>query len=235
MCFFFVFICLCIFVYLDVLLHFSLLQNWAGMTYKVDVSFIQQFLEAAYSLLQLKKSTHKTNTLHFQNMLSSQPELESSLLPVGQNPITLCPYTLRFRQVPGSMLCCVTLLNLHASLTSLHFTSPHFISRSLTHSLTFTCLWVLSEEIPLWAGAGVAPWNVPAQTVVTQQPVHQALVNICGCKERRQGKELQCSTPHKRKSHRANLLPPNSDSEINKMEDLTNVSISLCLNDRVNI
>lgn len=45
--------------------------------------------------------------------------------------------------------------------------------------LTFTgvCLW--AEQVTPGAGAAVAARGVPAEPVVTQQPVHRALVNIC--------------------------------------------------------
>lgn len=46
-------------------------------------------------------------------------------------------------------------------------------------ALTFAGLRVGFEDEPFGAGAGVGARSVPAQAVVTEQTVHQALVDVC--------------------------------------------------------
>lgn len=46
--------------------------------------------------------------------------------------------------------------------------------------ITFAGLGVWLEDEALGTGARVAAWGVPTQAVVTQQAIHQTLVNICG-------------------------------------------------------
>lgn len=49
-----------------------------------------------------------------------------------------------------------------------------------TRALTFAGLGVGLEDESFGAGAGVGARSVPAQAVVTEQTVHQALVDVCG-------------------------------------------------------
>lgn len=46
-------------------------------------------------------------------------------------------------------------------------------------TLTFARICVLSEDITQGTCTGVATWNIPAQSIITEQSVHQALINIC--------------------------------------------------------
>lgn len=169
-------------------------------SYKGYVNFIQPIQVA--SLLQEKK-INKSNTTFLGTY--SAPSLSCSLCSclLGKTPISACPYIFHFYQVPGSTLCCATSLKLHASPQSV---------------LTFTRLRGMSEEVPRWAGAGVAPRNVPAQAVITQQPAHQALVNICGREERRQEKRTSALNSTRSFFHceklTVTLLLHSSDSEI---------------------
>lgn len=57
---------------------------------------------------------------------------------------------------------------------------------SASESLTVADVFLGVEEESLGALTGEAAWCVPAQTVLTQQPVHHALINICRWRPGRQ-------------------------------------------------
>lgn len=58
---------------------------------------------------------------------------------------------------------------------------------SASESLTLADVFLGVEEETLGALTGETSWCVPTQPILTQMPVHHALINICG---KRQGGEL---------------------------------------------